>query len=344
MRNLFNSVLGGFGRTLGRFLFYILLALLLSFIFKDYVKAEILYSNQCGLQNQTTPITADTTYSSSDSMYPHVYSFNSSYIYNTTRIWCNFQMDPDLVGKKLNLSWAFSSEFYKLNGSYASMPTFSNAYFNNTKDTYSCVLGSPVGSGGGSVSCQNIIINDNIRFRLYLDLSPGSIVGGSPVFYLSNVTAELSSDQIQIDINNSLNDDSSPDTNTSNDFLDELREIIPTNGTISNLFLIPIDLMTKILNGFNNSCAPLSIPTFNFNGSANTWSFPCLSLNSLIKNDYLFTLIDYGLFIGLCAYFWPTLINMWNTLIHLRDEFDEQYVPQHIGGPRETRGKMRGDY
>lgn len=390
MRNLMNSIFSGFGRTLGRFLFYFLMGLLIYLIIGKWEVKAYTYIGYSSDGSSPSYIRAYESYSTLASnvdywwidvgQYQGIGNANGQYLTVTANYTLYLKMNITGGGDgarfstyinnarntltSSNLRCGIGDYMQGYDGTYApSIPSFrviqnnisasevsiniiftysqrrqQGSYTNTNAScwfvrvpTNGLYMQNIFGTSRGYIQYRSTI--DTITFSLTADeqtelLQEQIALQQQTIRAITDLNGNVTIINNSINqVNNTLTDESSPSSSEANDFLDELRDIIPTNGTISNLFLLPIDLMTKILNGFNNQCTPLTIPTFNF-GTSNTWVWPCVSLN-LLLSDNLVLIIDYGLFIALFIMFWPTLINMWNTLIHLQDEFDTQYTPQH---------------
>lgn len=136
-------------------------------------------------------------------------------------------------------------------------------------------------------------------------------------------------------INSSLNDTSSPNVN---DFLNGF-DVDDSNTPVSDLLLMPINLLRKYVQGFTNTCS-----AYQFGSLLGTnISFPCINIESYVGTG-LWTIID-GLFSIFMIYNICMLgVSFFEAFTSLDDSFQVLYTPQHGNLSREGRGHSGGLY
>lgn len=91
----------------------------------------------------------------------------------------------------------------------------------------------------------------------------------------------------QNETNDLLTDSSTPSSSSVDSFFNNIKQLIPTNETISDLLLLPIRLMTKLIYGIGSNCVPHQMEFF-YNQPL-TW--PCIDLSTFLGSN-LWTTID----------------------------------------------------
>lgn len=86
------------------------------------------------------------------------------------------------------------------------------------------------------------------------------------------------------DLNNSINND---DVDNPNDFIDDMQDMLPTNGTITQLIALPITLYQKILTNLNGTCTAMNLG--NLYGT--NLIMPCIEVSNYLGNT-LWNTID----------------------------------------------------
>lgn len=116
------------------------------------------------------------------------------------------------------------------------------------------------------------------------------------------------------DINDTLNDDTLPDVINSGGgggtYFDDINASSDT--PISDLLLLPINLILDLKENLSESCSSYTIP-FDFTGGNNTLTFPCLNLQNKLGSD-LWSIID-----GLFSIF--MLYNIFNLIVFFYDSW-----------------------
>ncbi len=124
------------------------------------------------------------------------------------------------------------------------------------------------------------------------------------------------------DVNNSLKDDSAPDVdNTFSDIK------LNTNSAISNLVLMPINYLNRILTLSNDTCSTYSIDFGIFNSNYKL-NLPCIKLESFFGN-YWWNVIDYFICFFMIYNIIMLAISAFEDLTSLRDSYDSLYQPKH---------------
>lgn len=88
-------------------------------------------------------------------------------------------------------------------------------------------------------------------------------------------------------INNLNNNISNSDVEDPTGMLDDMEDLIATNGTITNLISLPITLYTKVLNSINGTCSQFNLGSlYNHN-----LIIPCINVSTYLGST-LWNLID----------------------------------------------------
>lgn len=118
--------------------------------------------------------------------------------------------------------------------------------------------------------------------------------------------------QDSIDKTNDTLTNSSVDNPSSN--FEQFNNSLPTNGTISNLILLPITLFTKILNSLNGTCTSFSLG----NMLGTDLILPCINVSNYVGTalwgviDVLFS----GLFVFVIS---KQMIKVFNNFTQMKD-------------------------
>lgn len=120
------------------------------------------------------------------------------------------------------------------------------------------------------------------------------------------------------DVNDSLNDDTAPDTPDFSD-LD-----VADDSVISDLVTMPITIAEHILDAFNDTCSNYTIPFFN----NTTLTLPCFTIGDYV-GDNVASVIDLAIILFMIYNIAMLAISAFNDLTSLRDSYDSLYVPQH---------------
>lgn len=117
--------------------------------------------------------------------------------------------------------------------------------------------------------------------------------------------------------NDTIKDDSVDDSKT-NSTIDNIKNKLASNGSITQLLTLPITLYQSILNSLNGSCSPISLGTL----YDNNLDFPCINLQELLGST-LYNIIDIlccGLFI---LSFRKKMVDIFNHMSSLNDRGNE---------------------
>jgi len=123
-------------------------------------------------------------------------------------------------------------------------------------------------------------------------------------------------------INGSLNDDSAPDT--SNAFKDIK---LNTNSAISNLVLMPINYLNRVLNLSKNTCSAYSLDFGIFNSDYKL-NLPCIKLENFFGSQW-WNVIDYLICFYMIYNIIMLAISAFEDITSLRDSYDSLYQPKH---------------
>lgn len=207
----------------------------------------------------------------------------------------------------------------------------------NANGSFKCPIKSNEDYFGFSITLFNSGISSNYRFGImddflfyYSDLSEISNNLNLIQSLVDSVSYQQITNQIQnqqqnletqnkIDnIDNTLKDDNidSPTSST-----DEWSSMNASNGTITNLLTLPIQLMHGYVNGMSSSCTPFNLGSL-FNHEI---ILPCINIGSLIGSA-LWTTIDI-LFSGFMIFgIAKKLIKIFNDFTNMKsNQIDELY-------------------
>lgn len=123
------------------------------------------------------------------------------------------------------------------------------------------------------------------------------------------------------DLNSSITDDTPPD---APDFKDIA---LPSDTPISDLILMPINLLNKFISDLGKSCTPYNIP-FNIFDSDYTLTLPCINIKKYL-GDNLWHIIDLLFCFYMCYNIGMLAVKMFNDFTSMRDTYDSLYEPQH---------------
>lgn len=193
-----------------------------------------------------------------------------------------------------------------------------------------------IDSNGVATACD--IVNDNAimcrygstritTVRIGLTMTNGVASGSSVVktnlyfnqdYFLTTYGSVKNSIKV---IQDSITD-SSVETNTSgNNAISQFQSLIPTNGTITNLVLLPLNLVNAYSVGMSGTCSSLNLGTI-FDTEI---ILPCISMQNLV-GSVLWGIIDIivgGLMVFAIG---KKMVRVFNDLTSLRDnQIDELY-------------------
>lgn len=137
----------------------------------------------------------------------------------------------------------------------------------------------------------------------------------------SNKNQQETNDRLD-NINGSLNDDTAPDT--SNAFSDIK---LNTNSAISNLVLMPINYLNRVLNLSKNTCSTYSLDFGIFNSNYKL-NLPCIKLENFFGTQW-WNIIDYLICFYMIYNIIMLAISAFEDITSLRDSYDSLYQPKH---------------
>ena len=137
----------------------------------------------------------------------------------------------------------------------------------------------------------------------------------------SNKNQQETNDRLD-NINGSLNDDTAPDT--SNAFSDIK---LNTNSAISNLVLMPINYLNRVLNLSKNTCSAYSLDFGIFNSDYKL-NLPCIKLENFFGAQW-WNVIDYLICFYMIYNIIMLAISAFEDITSLRDSYDSLYQPKH---------------
>lgn len=158
-------------------------------------------------------------------------------------------------------------------------------------------------------------------YRIYPSEEITDIDNTQNIIDNSNKNQQETNDRLD-NINDSLNDDTSPDT--SNAFSDIK---LNTNSAISNLVLMPINYLNRVLNLSKNTCSTYSLDFGIFNSNYKL-NLPCIKLENFFGTQW-WNIIDYLICFYMIYNIIMLAISAFEDITSLRDSYDSLYQPKH---------------
>lgn len=158
-------------------------------------------------------------------------------------------------------------------------------------------------------------------YRIYPSSEITDIDNTQNIIDNSNKNQQETNDRLD-NINGSLNDDSAPDT--SNAFSDIK---LNTNSAISNLVLMPINYLNRVLNLSKNTCTTYSLDFGIFNSDYKL-NLPCIKLENFFGAQW-WNVIDYLICFYMIYNIIMLAISAFEDITSLRDSYDSLYQPKH---------------
>lgn len=217
---------------------------------------------------------------------------------------CSVNGDNCITGGLIKLYNDKNSSWTLLQESY-SRDTISIDYASNTI----------VSNDATIINQNNNIINGQYSINNSINNQGQNIINNQ------NNNQQQTNDRLD-NINGSLNDDSAPDT--SNAFSDIK---LNTNSAISNLVLMPINYLNRILNLSKNTCTTYSLDFGIFNSNYKL-NLPCIKLINFF-GDQLWNVIDYLISFYMIYNIIMLAISAFEDFTSLRDSYLSLYQPKH---------------
>lgn len=124
------------------------------------------------------------------------------------------------------------------------------------------------------------------------------------------------------DVNKNLSDDTAPDTNSA---FSDIK--LNTNSAISNLVLMPINYLNRVLSLSQNTCSAYSIDFGIFNSNYKL-NLPCIKLENYFGSTW-WNVIDYLICFFMIYNIIMLAISAFEDITSLRDSYDSLYQPKH---------------
>lgn len=129
-----------------------------------------------------------------------------------------------------------------------------------------------------------------------------------------------------IDSNKDINDTLKNEDISDIDF--SLNGIVePSDTPISDMILLPINLLNKLNESTSSSCTSWVMP-FDFSGGNNVLKLPCINLEKYLGSD-LVNIIDDLICIFMTWSIIMSFVSFFNDITGLRDTYDSMYQPKH---------------
>lgn len=221
-------------------------------------------------------------------------------------------------------------------------PTFVLARITIDNKTYNCNINgygnlsdrsassgaatTQTGISSYSLSCP-VSFGANGQFqRIYLQANgtiPDSISVYSPMTFIYDnnqqevINAIEDNTDAQNETNETLKDDSIDDSKAEND-INDMKDKVASNGSITQLLTLPITLYQSILNSLNGSCSSFSLGSlYNHN-----LTLPCINLQNLLGST-LYNIIDILCCGSFILVFRKRMVDIFNHMTSLNDRGNE---------------------
>ena len=172
--------------------------------------------------------------------------------------------------------------------------------------------------GTASIHCSNVYIGTTNFMRFYLmefNSTSNGTVAISKLTFKENVSAAIQ-EGIN-DIDDSINDDS-VDTDNAESSIDDMKDQVASNGTITQLLTLPITLYRSILNSISGSCSSFNLGTL-YN---HTLIMPCINLQNVLGST-LYNIIDIMCCGAFILVFRKKMVDIFNHMTSLNDRGNE---------------------
>lgn len=123
-------------------------------------------------------------------------------------------------------------------------------------------------------------------------------------------------------INDSLNNDEAPDTSTA---FSDIK--LDSDNAVSDLVLMPITYINRILSLSKNTCASYSIDFGIFNSDYKL-TFPCIKVENYLGSN-LWAIIDYLICFFMIYEIILLFVSVYEDITSLRDTYEGLYEPKH---------------
>lgn len=168
------------------------------------------------------------------------------------------------------------------------------------------------------------------RLKLTYRKDSGAEISG----YICTNKSDDTTDAIN-NLNDTMKDDSVPYIEVDFD--------VASDTPISDLILMPINLIDKIQTSLNYTCQPYTLP-FDFFGGNNTLTLPCINLSDYLGSN-VYNILDYILCFYIAYQIGLMCISIYDSITSLNDGFGSLYTPKHHDtSTRVGQGEMEGRY
>lgn len=198
--------------------------------------------------------------------------------------------------------------------------TYFYTYFSNWNSTSALSQEFAVSSTANfqcNTSTEDVISNANQNKQ---DIINNANQNAQEIIENANKNQQETNEKLD-QIDDSITDPSLPDVDNS------LSGITIVDKDISDLVLLPINVLKKYADFTNKSCTPYTI-NFGIFGDPYTLTLPCINLENYLGSE-LISLID-----SLCVFFFiyefvMLVINAFDSITELRDTYEGLYQPKH---------------
>ena len=159
------------------------------------------------------------------------------------------------------------------------------------------------------------------NYRIYLSDEITETDNTQNIIDNSNKNQQETNDRLD-NINGSLNDDTAPDTNSA---FSDIK--LNTNSAISNLVLMPINYLNRVLTLSQNTCSVYSIDFGIFNSNYKL-NLPCINLENYFGSVW-WNVIDYLICFFMIYNIIMLAISAFEDITSLRDSYESLYQPKH---------------
>ena len=132
--------------------------------------------------------------------------------------------------------------------------------------------------------------------------------------------------------NDFMKDTSSVDNSTITNITD--MNTNTSNTPVSDLIILPLNLLNAYKNGMNNTCSPVNLGSL----LGTNLTLPCINLEQRLGTD-LWNIIDVLMSLFMAYNIGMLCITIWESITSLHDDFYGAYQPQHSVGGRVGKGE-----
>lgn len=190
-----------------------------------------------------------------------------------------------------------------------------NSNVEYTTATYSAVCPVHISDDGNGIKKVSIYVLGASTSGIGISFYSPATFAVSDASAITNAIDQNT--QAQEETNETLKDDSVDNDKAESD-IDDMNDKVASNGTITQLLTLPIQLYQKILNSLNGSCSSISLGSL----LGHNLTLTCINLQNILGST-LYNIIDIlccGLFI---LAFRKKMVDIFNHMTSLNDRGNE---------------------